>query len=88
MLERKRKAKTYHVVPQGEEGDLELGEGGGSGQEIGVVGPAEAREDEAWDEGAEAWDAEEVTAVESTEGEDGITPSSGSVGDEAAEVKN
>lgn len=87
MLERRRKSKLYQVVPQGEEGDLELGEGGGSGQEIGVVGPEEVREDDAWDEGAEAWDAEEVAAAESTEGEGGITPSTGSVGDEAPEVK-
>lgn len=87
MLERRRKAKIYHVVPQGEEGDLELGEGGGRGQEIGIVDPEEAGEDDAWDEGAEAWDVEEVAAAESTEGEGGITPSTGSTADEAPEVK-
>lgn len=87
MLERRRKAKLYQVVPQGEEGDLELGEGGGSVQELGVVDPEEAREDDAWDEGGEAWDAEEVATAESTEGEEGITPSTGSIGDEAPQVK-
>jgi len=85
MLERKRKAKSYSVVPQGEVGDLELGEGGASGQELGVVGTEE--EAETWDEGGEAWDTEEVVGRESADGEGGLTPSSGSAGDEVPEGK-
>ena len=47
--------------PGGGEDDLELGEGGGSGQELGVVA-----EDES-DDGGEVWD--EIGGSDATEGE-------------------
>ena len=74
MLERKRRRKLegYGMVPQEGEGDLELGESGSAGQEIGVVANDTIEEDE-----AEAWD--ELGGEESVEGEgDKKTPSSGS----------
>ena len=73
MLDRRRKRKGYGAVPQ-EGVDLELGEGGGSGQEIGIV------EDE-----GDAWDAME--AEDSVNGEAGVTPSSGSLGDDEPDVQ-
>lgn len=60
MLERKRAARSYHVVPgEDEERDLELGEGIG-GQETGVVRDEQTLEDEVdnWDENA--WDEDET----------------------------
>lgn len=77
MLERKRKKKLegYGIVGGGDgTEDLELGEGGGAEQEIGVVGPGERDEE---DEGGEAWD--EIGGDGSVDGEVGkLTPSSGS----------
>ena len=71
MLDRRRRKKGYGVVPQEGGEDVELGEGGSSVQENGVV-------DEPWDEmGGEG----------STEGEGRLTPSSTSVGDEGVDVK-
>ena len=63
MLERKRKRKLqgYGIVADGEgEQDVELGEGGSSSQEMGVVA-----EDED-DGGGEAWD--DIGGNESAEG--------------------
>jgi len=82
MLERKRLAKHYAIVP-GEE-DLELGEGVGA-QESGTIGmaPAQTVEDEVdnWDENVEdAWDEDEH-AADSTEGEGLKTPSASSAGE-------
>ena len=76
MLDRRRKRKGYGVVPQEGE-DVELGEGS-SAQENGVV-PAEVDED------TEAWD--EMGGEESAEGEGGVTPSTGSVGEEGPDMK-
>ena len=56
MLERKRKRKLegYGLLGHGEDiEDLELGEGGGSGQEIGVEDSRPEGDD---DETGEAWD--------------------------------
>jgi len=97
MLERKRLSK-YHVVPgsDGLDQDVELGEGGGSQQEIGVTGPTDRILEEQvdnWDENADdAWDddvagGEEGRGTESGSGEGGLTPSSGSAGDEGVEGK-
>ena len=67
MLERKRRRKLegYGLLGPGEEiGDLELGEGGGNGQEIEVGNNRPEGEDdetgEAWDEigGSEGGDAD------------------------------
>ncbi|KAF2087189.1 hypothetical protein K490DRAFT_73990 [Saccharata proteae CBS 121410] len=65
MLERKRKNKTYNLVPgEADDIDVELGEGVG-GQESGVIresngpGPTVEEELDNWDENAEDWDAEE-----------------------------
>ncbi|KAL1619560.1 hypothetical protein SLS56_010054 [Neofusicoccum ribis] len=66
MLERKRRAKQYQVVPGEADDDLdvELGEGVGSGQETGVVRDNRSmsveEELDNWDENAEdTWDPEE-----------------------------
>ena len=68
MLERKRAAKTYSVVP-GEE-DVELGETGHvEEQETGVVGTNVTEELDNWDENADDWEEDEVhdAATESAE---------------------
>jgi len=90
MIERKRLKKHYTAVPgEGDEHDLELGEGPG-GQESGVVhhetAPAavslEAELDN-WDENAEdAWDEEDQPTGTSTEGDGQKTPSASSAGEE------
>jgi len=93
MLERKRLAKNYQVVPGDEEADLELGEGVGV-QESGTttVAPAPPTLDDEvdnWDENAEdAWDEEEhATGTDSAEGDGLKTPSASSAGDVEAELK-
>jgi hypothetical protein len=89
MLERKRLAKQYQVVP-GEE-DLELGEGVGA-QELGTVTAAAAaptldEEVENWDENLEdGWEEDEHTA-DSAEGEGLKTPSASSAGEIEGEHK-
>lgn len=91
MLERKRLAKNYQVVP-GEE-DLELGEGVGA-QESGTVTAAAAaaaptldEEVENWDENLEdGWEEDEHTA-DSAEGEGLKTPSASSAGEIEGEHK-
>jgi len=55
MLERKRQAKQYQVVPGSEEHDLELGEGVGA-QESGVVDPATAPATRSLEEEVDNWD--------------------------------
>ncbi len=55
MLERKRKAKQYQVVPGDEEHDLELGEGVGA-QESGIVDPATAPATRSLEEEVDNWD--------------------------------
>lgn len=82
MLERKRLAKQYAVVPGEEEADLELGEGIGS-QETGVVGsttgPSLEAEVDNWDENAEdVWDED---GVAKTDGDGPMTPSASSAGE-------
>ncbi|KAK4982472.1 hypothetical protein LTR66_008094 [Elasticomyces elasticus] len=82
MLERKRQAKNYHVVPGDEldDHDVELGERIGQ-QETGVAAavPSEHRnvteELDNWDENAEDWD-DEPTGTDSAEGEGQKTPAS------------
>lgn len=61
MLERKRQARQYNLVP-GEEG-VELGEGvaGHEGQETGVTKPLDEEVDQ-WDENN--WEQDELTATE------------------------
>lgn len=68
MLERKRLAKQYHIVPTRDDVDLELGEGIGGVQETGTgvtdanAGAGLEAEVDNWDENAEdAWDGEEDT---------------------------
>lgn len=91
MLERKRLAKLYQVVPGEEEHDLELGEGVGA-QESGTVtatpaAPTLDEEVENWDENLEdGWEEDEHTA-DSAEGEGLKTPSASSAGDIDAEPK-
>jgi len=92
MLERKRLAKSYQVVP-GEE-DLELGEGVGaqeSGTTIADLPAPQTLDEEVdnWDENVEdAWDEEEhATGTESVEGDGPKTPSASSAGDVEAEPK-
>jgi len=89
MLERKRQAKQYQVVPGAEDQDLELGEGIGP-QESGIVDPETAPatrslEDEVdhWDENApDEWEEEqEAAGTDSAEGEGPKTPSASSAGD-------
>ncbi len=94
MLERKRLAKHYQVVPGEEEHDLELGEGVGA-QESGTVSaaaPERSLEEEVdgWDENIEdAWDDEgQDITTDSAEGDGKMTPSASSAGEPAnAEVK-
>jgi hypothetical protein len=84
MLERKRLAKHYAVVPGEEEHDLELGEGVGA-QESGTVGATLEDEVENWNENMEDGWEDEHTA-DSAEGEDLKTPSASSTGDGEAEA--
>ncbi len=94
MLERKRLAKHYQVVPGEEEADLELGEGVGA-QTSGTtstapVAPSLADEVDNWDENIEdAWDEEEEHAAgtDSAEGDGLKTPSASSAGEVEAEGK-
>ena len=75
MLERKRKRKLegYGIVSGEGDADLELGEGGSAGQEIGII----ENEGKGEEEEAEVWD--ELGGEESVESEgDKKTPSSGS----------
>jgi len=67
MLERKRKRKLegYGLMAGEGEGDLELGEVGSSGQEIGITD----RLDDDDDETGEAWD--EIGGSEGAESEAG-----------------
>lgn len=89
MLERKRLAKHYQVVP-GEE-DLELGEGVGA-QDSGAVtataaAPTLDEEVENWDENLEdGWEEDEHTA-DSAEREGLKTPSASSAGEIEGEHK-
>jgi len=91
MLERKRLAKQYQVVPGDEEHDLELGDGVGV-QESGAVtatpaAPTLDEEVENWDENLEdGWEEDEHTA-DSAEGEGLKTPSASSAGDAEGEHK-
>ena len=74
MLDRRRAKKGYGVIPQdGEERDLELGEGVSSRQESGVI----EEQDEVWDD---------MGGDESGDG-DGLTPSSTEVGEDVGSVK-
>jgi hypothetical protein len=90
MLERKRLAKQFHIVPGDEEGDLgqdlELGE-----QQSGITtsdGPVPSLEEEVdnWDENAEDnWD-DEAGGTESAEGDGPKTPGSGDIGPEPESI--
>lgn len=90
MLERKRLAKQYQVVPGDdvEDGDVELGEGVGAqvSGEVTSVKPTRTLDEEVdnWDENVEDnWDDDGVGA------EDGVvhTPTASSVGDEDAKKR-
>lgn len=84
MLERKRLAKQYQVVPGGEEEDLELGEGVGALESGTVVVPARTLDQEVdnWDENVEDnWEDDEHVTTDSL-GEAANTPSASSVGDD------
>lgn len=81
MLERKRLAKTYHVVPGDEDQDVELGEGAGA-QESGVTDAPRTLDDEVdnWDENIEdAWDEDDN--ADGAEGEASKKPSASSPGE-------
>ena len=82
MLERRRAARNYRIVPgegDDEDHDVELGETGlhPEEQESGVIPastqPTVTEELDNWDENAEDWDEE---ANESVEGEGQKTPAS------------
>ena len=90
MLERKRLAKHYQVVPGDE--DLELGEGVGVQNSGGVSTTAAPTLDEQvdnWDENLEDnWDDDDNAAgTDSVEGEGLKTPSASSAGDVDGEAK-
>jgi hypothetical protein len=78
MLERKRLAKNYQIVPGDE--DVELGDGVGA-QESGTVGLARLdQEVDNWDENvADNWDDDEPTGTD--EGDGPKTPSASSAGE-------
>ncbi|TAQ87606.1 hypothetical protein B7494_g4059 [Chlorociboria aeruginascens] len=87
MLERKRKARQYQVVPgDDEERDVELGEGIGPQEEgtlsVPPAAPTLDEEVDNWDENIEdTWDDEEhATGTDSAEGEGLKTPSASSAG--------
>lgn len=97
MLERRRLSK-YHIVPGSDDlgQDVELGEAGGSRQDLEVTGLAGRSLEEQvdnWDEHADdPWDEdvvpeEEGGGIESGSGEGRLTPSSGSAGDEGLQGK-
>lgn len=90
MLERKRLAKTYHVVPGDEDQDLELGEGVGA-QESGVTAASRTLDEEVdnWDEnGEDAWDEDENTGgMNNSNGEGLKTPSASSAGEVEGDSK-
>ena len=96
MLERRRLSK-YHIVPGDDLGqDVELGGTGGSRQGSGITGSVGRSLEEQvdnWDEHADdPWDEEvaleeEGHGTESGSGEGGLTPSSGSAGDDGADGK-
>ena len=71
MLERKRQAKHYHIVPGDEEGvDVELGEGAGLDSEEAGAAPSLEAEVDNWDENAEdAWDEDDHGGPENGEAE-------------------
>lgn len=88
MLERKRLAKNYQIVPGDDERDLELGEGVGVGaQESGTTAPTTLENEvDNWDENVEdAWDEDEHNTG-TDEGDGPKTPSASSAG-EAEEMK-
>lgn len=88
MLERKRLAKSYQVVP-GDEQDLELGEGIGA-QESGTTSaerPTLDEEVDNWDENAEDTWEEEDHATGTDEGDGPKTPSASSAGEVEPEGK-
>jgi VanZ family protein len=100
MLDRKRQARAYHVVPNGDidgehDHDVELGEGMGLGaQEEGIVhtdvAPAAVSLEEEldnWDENAEDddWDADEQTATNKADGDGKKTTATTSGGEGDAE---
>jgi len=61
MLERKRAARSYALVPGEDDGDVELGEAA-ERQENGITGarePTLEEEVDNWDENVEDWDAED-----------------------------
>ena len=83
MLERKRLAKSYQVVP-GDDGDLELGEGVGTQESGTIAAPKRTLDEEVdnWDENVEDnWDDDGHLATDSA-GETANTPSASSVGDD------
>ncbi|KAB8293017.1 hypothetical protein EYC80_007379 [Monilinia laxa] len=90
MLERKRLAKAYHVVPGDEDQDLELGEGVGA-QESGVTDATRALDEEVdnWDENLEdAWDEDEHAGkLDSAKDEDLKTPGASSAGEVEGDSK-
>jgi len=93
MLERKRLAKNYQVVPGEDDADLELGESVGIGaQESGTTTagtgthPTLDQEVDNWDENIEdGWDEDEH--LDSAEGEGLKTPSASSAGGDLGESK-
>ena len=77
MLDRKRAARHYNLIPGEEDLELAEGVGGEDGQETGVTGArSQTLEEEVdnWDENAEDWDDDEPTATEG-DGEGQKTPS-------------
>ncbi|KAJ9620977.1 hypothetical protein H2203_007564 [Taxawa tesnikishii (nom. ined.)] len=96
MLERRRAAKNYHVVPGDEvddERDLELGETHGEHesqgeQETSVIPAGQTNVTEEldnWDENADDWDDAEPATTDSADGEGQKTP--GSSTDEPMDTK-
>lgn len=75
MLERKRQSKSFTLVGEADDFDLELGEGLGN-QEDGVVRNQTLEQElDNWDENAEDWDKDDPTGTE-TDGEPSKTPTS------------
>ena len=91
MLERRRAAKNYQIVPGDEidDHDVELGEGVGTErQESGVIPatePTVTQQLDNWDENAEEWDEDEGVGNGTSDGEGQKTPASST--DDGADAK-
>jgi len=75
MLERKRQSKSFTLVGEADDFDIELGDGLGRQEEGVIRNQTLEQELDNWDENAEDWDHDDPTGTE-TDGEPSKTPTS------------